>query len=202
MTNSPMLPGQRPATTGPLTGEDILKDHDVDPDALRDAVVEYMCTQRCYPRGTAMRMFGQAIVLLHYLARNPELALAPSQVVDEAVDALAVHTPYWNQLGAVLLDGVPPVGDIEPSAPTLPPTRILHHLPHVPGESRTTPDGRRVIPPAKVAALLRQAGYAVDEELWPTDEAGDSAGDCCLFYSEQTQYLRPFNRQPVVVAAS
>ena len=91
---------------------------------------------------TAERIVTEAIKFVCAASLFPKVRIAPTRVVDEGWHALILHThPYdsfCNRLG-----------------------RKVHHYPERPDASRHDPD---VI--TRTMALIEQAGYTVDSELW------------------------------------
>ncbi|MBW1601868.1 hypothetical protein JJV70_07040 [Streptomyces sp. JJ66] len=90
----------------------------------------------------AARITEQALAFVATAARYPTAVIAPSRVVDEGWHALILHTTVYAEL-CERLGG------------------FVHHYPERPDEERFDPG---VI--ARTCALMEEAGYAVDRELW------------------------------------
>ncbi|MFD0078252.1 glycine-rich domain-containing protein [Streptomyces sp. NPDC127166] len=99
----------------------------------------------------AERIVDEAIKFVHAATLFPKVRISPTSEVDEGWHALILHThPYatlCNRLG-----------------------RFVHHYPERPDAARHDPD---VI--TRTVALIEQAGYTPDAELW-TGRVGELVG--------------------------
>ncbi|WP_202918450.1 glycine-rich domain-containing protein [Streptomyces cavernae] len=95
---------------------------------------------------TARRIVGQAAAFIAASGRQPDQALAPSELVDYGWHAFVLHTVDY----AVFCERV--VG------------RFVHHVPT--DDDEQMPGGAAAAIERTVSAI-RAAGYAVDDELWP-----------------------------------
>lgn len=111
---------------------------------------------RGMPRFTAERILVQALAFVATAARYRGAAIAPSRVVDEGWHALILHTKSY----AALCDRL---------------GGFVHHYPQPP-EPRRQP--QTVID--RTTALMGEAGFVVDGELWrtPAEELVVVAADC------------------------
>ncbi|MFE5967143.1 glycine-rich domain-containing protein [Streptomyces sp. NPDC056463] len=90
----------------------------------------------------AARIVDEGLKFVHAAALFPTVRIAPTREVDEGWHALILHTHLYATLCSRL-------------------GRTVHHYPERPDESRHDPD---VI--TRTLALIEQAGYTPDDELW------------------------------------
>ncbi|WP_380280687.1 glycine-rich domain-containing protein [Kitasatospora purpeofusca] len=106
--------------------------------------------------GTAERIVTEALKFVVTARRFPTVRITPSNVVDEGWHALILHTrPYagvCERLGG-----------------------FVHHYPERPDPTRHDPDAL-----ARTVALIEEAGYIPDHELWtgPTRALVAVAANC------------------------
>ncbi|MFH8404754.1 glycine-rich domain-containing protein [Streptomyces sp. NPDC018019] len=108
------------------------------------------------PGLTAERILVQPLAFVATAARYRSAAIAPSRVVDEGWHALILHTkPY-----AALCDRL---------------GGFVHHYPQPPDPRR-----QRQTVIDRTTALIAEAGFVVDGELWrtPAEELVPVAADC------------------------
>ncbi|MFE9372504.1 glycine-rich domain-containing protein [Streptomyces sp. NPDC006711] len=91
---------------------------------------------------TAERIVTEALKYVAAAAKFPTVPIQPSKVVDEGWHALILHT----RLYARLCEGL---------------GHFVNHFPERPGPERHDPN---VL--TRTVALLEQAGFTVDAELW------------------------------------
>ncbi|MEU6057799.1 hypothetical protein [Streptomyces sp. NPDC047097] len=91
---------------------------------------------------TAGRITAEALKFVAAGAAFPTARIAPSNVVDEGWHALILHTRLYRRL----CDGL---------------GHFVHHVPERPDPERDDP---HVL--TRTVALIEQAGYVVDAELW------------------------------------
>ncbi|MEU3990281.1 hypothetical protein AB0F24_18215 [Streptomyces platensis] len=105
----------------------------------------------------AQRIASEGLKFVVACAKMPDVALAPSRVVDEGWHALIVHTKAYEELCASLGD-------------------FVHHCPGY------DPDNYDPLNLVRTQDAIRIAGYDVDEELWgsPTGEAPADGAFSCL----------------------
>ncbi|MFH9420422.1 glycine-rich domain-containing protein [Streptomyces sp. NPDC017529] len=121
------------------------------------AVSETVATgNRGMPLRTAERILVQALAFVATAARCRSAAIAPSRVVDEGWHALILHTETYAALCARL-------------------GGFVHHYPQPPDPQRQR---QSVID--RTTALIGEAGYVIDGELWrvPAEETVPVAADC------------------------
>ncbi|MCP3817846.1 hypothetical protein NLX86_06750 [Streptomyces sp. A3M-1-3] len=104
----------------------------------------------------AGRILEQALAFLATCGRYRTASISPSRVVDEGWHALILHTKLYADLCATL-------------------GGFVHHFPERPDPLRQT---QQIID--RTTALITQAGYTIDAELWhiPTEELVSVAADC------------------------
>ncbi|MFD9338339.1 glycine-rich domain-containing protein [Streptomyces sp. NPDC060028] len=90
----------------------------------------------------ASRIVVEALKFVAAAAKFPTVRIAPTREVDEGWHALILHTNLYESLTARL-------------------GRMVHHFPERPDPSRHDPD---VL--TRTVALIEQAGYTPDAELW------------------------------------
>ncbi|MFB7374188.1 glycine-rich domain-containing protein [Streptomyces sp. NPDC056222] len=90
----------------------------------------------------AGRLVVEALKFVHAASLFPTVRIAPTREVDEGWHALILHTHLYATLCSRL-------------------GRTVHHYPERPNESRHDPD---VL--TRTIALIEQAGYTPDAELW------------------------------------
>ncbi|WP_349307929.1 MULTISPECIES: hypothetical protein [unclassified Streptomyces] len=103
----------------------------------------------------ADRIVGEAIKFVVAAAQFPAVPLAPSRVVDEGWHALILHTRLYANLCS----------------------RFGVFVHHTPGYDPTFYDPEIL---DRAGAMIGEAGYAVDAELWgsPTDRLVSVAAEC------------------------
>lgn len=94
----------------------------------------------------ADRIVIEALKFVHAAALFPTVRIAPTRIVDEGWHALILHTHVYATLCSRL-------------------GRTVHHYPERPDASRFDPD---VL--TRTMALIEQAGYAPDPELWTSPD--------------------------------
>ncbi|WP_370419561.1 hypothetical protein AB8O64_14585 [Streptomyces sp. QH1-20] len=104
---------------------------------------------------TAERIVDEAVKFVVAGARFPDVALAPSRVVDEGWHALIVHTRLYAELCE----------------------RNGGFVHHSPGYDPTHYDPEIL---ERTRAMIEEAGFSVDAELWhaPNDELVSVAANC------------------------
>ncbi|MFJ3904662.1 glycine-rich domain-containing protein [Streptomyces sp. NPDC090025] len=90
----------------------------------------------------AGRIVEEALKFVHAASLFPQVRISPSREVDEGWHALILHTHLYATLCRRL-------------------GRTVHHYPERPDETRHDPD---VL--TRTVALIEQAGYTPDTELW------------------------------------
>lgn len=105
---------------------------------------------------TAERIVQDALKFVATARTFPTMPITPSRVVDEGWHALILHTAVYAEL-CERLGG------------------FVHHYPERPDASRHDPDAL-----ARTVALIEEAGYTPDYELWtgPTRALVAVAADC------------------------
>lgn len=105
---------------------------------------------------TAQRIVSEAIKFIATAAQFPAAKITPSNVVDEGWHALILHTNLYEKLGNRL-------------------GRFVHHWPERPDQERHDPHAL-----TRTVALIEQAGFTVDSELWagPTKALVAVAANC------------------------
>ncbi|WP_206502208.1 glycine-rich domain-containing protein [Streptomyces chrestomyceticus] len=105
---------------------------------------------------TATRIVTEAIKFVDAAAQFPTVNITPSQVVDEGWHALILHTGPYAEMCERL-------------------GRFVHHYPERPDPERHDPHAL-----TRTVALIEQAGYTVDRELWtgPTTALVPVAANC------------------------
>ncbi|WP_199834458.1 glycine-rich domain-containing protein [Streptomyces sp. NRRL F-5755] len=108
------------------------------------------------PKATAEQVLVQALAFVATAARYRGAAIAPSRVVDEGWHALILHTAPYSAL-CRRLGG------------------FVHHYPQPPDPQRQS---QAVID--HTTALITEAGFVVDGELWlrPAEGSVPVAADC------------------------
>lgn len=91
---------------------------------------------------TAQRIVTEALKFVVAAARFPTVKITPSHIVDEGWHALILHTNLYEKLCKRL-------------------GRFVHHWPERPDEQRYEPHAL-----TRTVALIEQAGFHVDSELW------------------------------------
>ncbi|MFF2194533.1 hypothetical protein [Streptomyces sp. NPDC058157] len=91
---------------------------------------------------TGVRILIEALKFVAAAAQFPSVRIAPTREVDEGWHALILHTHLYASLTTRL-------------------GRMVHHFPERPDPSRHDPD---VL--TRTVALIEQAGYTPDRELW------------------------------------
>ncbi|MCX5390438.1 hypothetical protein [Streptomyces sp. NBC_00094] len=94
----------------------------------------------------ASRIVIEALKFVHAASLFPTVRIAPTREVDEGWHALILHTHLYATLCSRL-------------------GRTVHHYPERPDASRHDPD---VL--TRTMALIEQAGYSIDAELWTSPE--------------------------------
>lgn len=120
----------------------------VDPalfDRLTNRVVEDYGTDRDY----AERVVEQALAFLHACALDPDRPLVPSTPVDWGWHAFVLHTKEYAAFCRTYAG------------------RFVHHVPDDTPPSPTVGADVRL----RTLEAIERAGYAVDRELWPLDDA-------------------------------
>ncbi len=92
---------------------------------------------------TAGRIVDEALKFVAACAQFPDVAIAPSRVVDEGWHALILHTQLYADL-CTKLGG-----------------NFIHHVPERPDPSRHDADIMR-----RTVALIGEAGHSVEQDLW------------------------------------
>ncbi|WP_327223248.1 hypothetical protein [Streptomyces platensis] len=121
--------------------------------------------------GMAQRIAGEGLKFVVACAKMPDVALAPSRVVDEGWHALILHTKAYEELCASLGD-------------------FVHHCPGY------DPDNYDPLILVRTQDAIRIAGYDVDEELWgsPTGEQLVAVSAKCQHSPSDTAPSSPCRR--------
>ncbi|MFG2290548.1 glycine-rich domain-containing protein [Streptomyces sp. NPDC048595] len=114
------------------------------PDAFRGVVATVMDNNPGMDEPMAGRVVDEALKFVVAAAKFPATSVRPSRVVDEGWHALILHTALYAELCARL-------------------GRFVHHYPDGPGASGHGADGH-----LPTVALIEEAGFSADKELWPT----------------------------------
>ncbi|MFF1480220.1 glycine-rich domain-containing protein [Streptomyces sp. NPDC058301] len=112
------------------------------PDGFEGVVATVSDNNPDMPDATAQRIVVEALKFVAAAARFPTAKITPSNVVDEGWHALILHTDLYEKLCDRL-------------------GRFVHHWPERPDQERHDPYAL-----TGTVALIEQAGYSVDGELW------------------------------------
>ncbi|MFF1381013.1 glycine-rich domain-containing protein [Streptomyces sp. NPDC058308] len=126
------------------------------PDGFEGVVATVRDNNLDMPDATAQRIVVEALKFVAAAAQFPKAKITPSNVVDEGWHALILHTNLYTKLCERL-------------------GRFVDHWPERPDEERHDPHAL-----TRTVALIEQAGYGVDGELWtgPTRALVAVAANC------------------------
>ncbi|MCE7082777.1 hypothetical protein [Streptomyces sp. ST2-7A] len=126
------------------------------PDAFGDVAATVMGNNPGMDEPTAGRVVTEALKFVSAAAKFPKAYIQPSRVVDEGWHALILHTAMYAKLCDRL--GL-----------------FVHHYPERPDRSRHDPAAL-----TRTVALIEEAGYSADPELWtgPTRTPVAVAAEC------------------------
>ncbi|MBD0747075.1 hypothetical protein [Streptomyces sp. CBMA152] len=126
------------------------------PDGFGGVVATVRDNNPDMPDATAQRIVTEAIKFVAAAAQFPTVKITPSDIVDEGWHALILHTNLYEKLCDRL-------------------GRFVHHWPERPDRERHDPHAL-----TRTVALIEQAGYGVDCELWtgPTTALVAVAANC------------------------
>ncbi|MFI1676542.1 glycine-rich domain-containing protein [Streptomyces sp. NPDC020607] len=126
------------------------------PDGFGGVVATVRDNNPDMPDATAQRIVVEALKFVAAAAQFPTVKITPSNVVDEGWHALILHTNLYAKLCERL-------------------GRFVHHWPERPDEERHDLHAL-----TRTVALIEQAGYSVDGELWtgPTKALVAVAANC------------------------
>jgi hypothetical protein len=111
-------------------------------DAYTGVVLTVLDNNPNWERGYAERIVTEALKFVHTASLFPTVPISPTEEVDEGWHALILHTRVY----AALCSGL---------------GRMVHHYPERPEAARQDP---AVL--TRTMALIEQAGYTPDAELW------------------------------------
>lgn len=148
-----------------ITGRALLADED-----LFARMAAFIADRNMATVLAARAVLDQGTSLIHYALTHPDEPVSPSKAVDAGVDAFVLHMPEY----LAFCDRVA--------------GRTLLHVPRLGEGPKQTPDGRPVLSPVAAAGLFREAGYSIEDSLWPTDEEDPG---CCFMCFTRDAVQRP-----------
>lgn len=126
------------------------------PDAFEGVAATVRDNNPEMTEATSARIVTEALKFVVAASRFPDAKITPSNVVDEGWHALILHTNLYDILCQRL-------------------GRFVHHWPERPDSERHDPHAL-----SRTVALIEQAGFSVDAELWtgPTKALVSVAANC------------------------
>lgn len=113
-------------------------------------------------RVLAGKMLDQAVIFTKVAGDNPGMGLSPSEKIDKAWYAFILYTPDYTAFCQRVCRS------------------YVHHTPNDnPMAPATAMDGSPILTPTQTAELIRDLGYNVIWELWPTE----AKANCTNCYS-------------------